>query len=77
VGGVDEAWHAFFGGNVLLVEKCLELLILVWVGRCCASAQGRAADKHHDAGDQSANVASSAGEHERFPFLPVPSADGL
>jgi hypothetical protein len=39
MGCGDEVWHARKGGNAFFIEKCQKLVVLVWVGRCCAAAQ--------------------------------------
>ncbi|ORV56065.1 hypothetical protein AWC05_13065 [Mycobacterium florentinum] len=39
VGGIDQARHAFEGGNALLGQQCQKLVVLVCVSRCRAGAQ--------------------------------------
>ena len=39
MGCGDEVWHARKGGDAFFVEQCQKLVVLVWIGRCCAAAQ--------------------------------------
>jgi hypothetical protein len=68
MGSVDEPRHIIDGGNLFLLEQRHKLVILAWVGACCARADycGR---QHHRSANQRVWDSGDADAHGRIPFL--------
>jgi hypothetical protein len=74
VSCLDEAWHAFDGGDAFIIEQ-RQKFVVVRVSRCCTAAQNCNAAQQRNGGNRNADMAGDAsesggaGEHERTSVL--------
>ncbi|WP_231752496.1 MULTISPECIES: hypothetical protein [Mycobacterium] len=68
---VDDPRRIRNSGNLFFFEQSEKLVVLVWVGRCCAATQNGGAGDDREGGDERADVGGDSGGHALWSFCHV------